>query len=279
MGPAARTSGIGLRPWLPVLRGLLLAAPIVLLFALLFASADAVFAALARSALTLPVDIDLDDLAERAIVVTAVAWAAAGLLALAAGRLPLLIPGAPAGPPAPPRAARSLGAASAADMARGAGPLGTVEAATILLVVDALFAAFVLLQLAYLFGGRDTLAVARMTYADYARHGFFELVAVAVLAGLLVVCLDLAVRWRSARPARGGPGAAGADGGRARVRVRPAAVVPGRLRLDRAAVRGGGRDRLAGGRAGRDRLAARHSPDALDAARAGDPRRWRRSWA
>ena len=53
------------------------------------------------------------------------------------------------------------------------------------------------LQLAYLFGGRDTLAVARMTYADYARHGFFELVAVAVLAGLLVVCLDLAVRWRS----------------------------------------------------------------------------------
>ena len=186
-----------IRPWLPVLRGLALATPIVLLFALLFASADAVFAALARSALTLPVDIDLDDLAERAIVVTAVAWVAAGLLALAAGRLPLLIPGAPAGPPAPPRATRSLGAASAADMARGAGPLGTIEAATVLLVVDALFAAFVVLQLAYLFGGRDTLSVARMTYADYARHGFFELVAVAVLAGLLVVSLDLAVRRRS----------------------------------------------------------------------------------
>ena len=186
-----------LRPWVPVLRGLLLAAPIVLMFALLFASADAVFAALARSALTLPVDVDLDDLAERAIVVTAVAWVAAGLLALAAGRLPMLIPGAPPGPPAPPRATRSLGAASAADMARGAGPLGSIEAATILLVVDALFGAFVVLQLAYLFGGRDTLAVARMTYADYARHGFFELVAVGVLAGLLVVCLDLAVRWRS----------------------------------------------------------------------------------
>jgi hypothetical protein len=186
-----------LRPWVPVLRGLLLAIPIVLLFAILFASADAVFAALARSALTLPVDIDLDDLAQRAIVVTGVAWVAAGLLALAAGRLPLLIPGARAGPPAPPRGARSLGAASAADMARGAGPLGAIEAATILVVVDALFGAFVVLQLAYLFGGRDTLAVARMTYADYARHGFFELVAVAVLAGMLVVCLDLAVRWRS----------------------------------------------------------------------------------
>ena len=36
-----------------------------------------------------------------------------------------------------------------------------------------------------------------MTYSDYARRGFFELVAVAVLAGMLVVCLELAVRWRS----------------------------------------------------------------------------------
>ncbi len=186
-----------LRPWVPVFRGLLLAIPIVLLFALLFASADAVFAELARSALTLPIHVDLDDLAERAIVVTAVAWLGAGWLALAAGRLPLLIPGSRPGPPAPPRADRSLGAASAADMARGAGPLGSTEAATILVVVDVLFAAFVVLQLAYLFGGRDTLAVAGMTYADYARRGFFELVAVAVLAGMLVVCLDLAVRWRS----------------------------------------------------------------------------------
>ena len=119
-----------MRPWVPVFRGLLLAAPIVLVFALLFASADAVFAALARSALTLPVEIDFDDLAERAIVVTAVAWVAAGLLALAAGRLPLLVPGgqpdgraarpSPAlptdGPPPRLVEARSLGAASAADM-------------------------------------------------------------------------------------------------------------------------------------------------------------------
>jgi FlaA1/EpsC-like NDP-sugar epimerase len=36
-----------------------------------------------------------------------------------------------------------------------------------------------------------------MTYSDYARRGFFELVAAAVLAGMLVVCLELAVRWRS----------------------------------------------------------------------------------
>ena len=180
--------------WLPVVRGLMLAAPIVLLFGLLFASADAVFASLARTALTLPIEVDVADVGQRTIIVSIVAWGAAGLLALAAGGLPGLIPG-PSSPASPP--ARSLGAASAADLAAGSRPVATVEAATVLVAVDALFAAFVLLQLAYLFGGRDTLAVAGLTYSDYARRGFFELVAVAVLAGLLVVSLDLAVRLRS----------------------------------------------------------------------------------
>ena len=202
--PAGTSAGpmrARLRPWLPVARGLVLATPIVLLFALLFASADAVFASLARSALSLPVEIDLADVSQRTIVVAAVAWGAAGLLALAAGGLPALIPG-PSYPASP--AARSLGAASATDLAGGGRPSATIEAATVLFAVDVLFAAFVLLQLAYLFGGRDTLAIAGMTYSDYARRGFFELVAVAVLAGMLVVCLDLAVRRRSRAQLAGG---------------------------------------------------------------------------
>jgi hypothetical protein len=72
-----------------------------------------------------------------------------------------------------------------------------VEAATILVVVDLLFVVFVILQVAYLFGGRDTLVTAGLTYAEYARRGFFELVAVAVLAVALVVTLDLSVGRRS----------------------------------------------------------------------------------
>ena len=172
-GAAARIRA-GLRPWTPVLRGLLLAAPIVVLFTLLFASADAVFAGLARTALGFHVEADLDDLATRATVIAVVAWGAAGLLALAGGLLPTLVPGSDARP-----AGRSLGAASSADLARGGLTVGSTEAATVLVVVDLLFAAFVALQLAYLFGGRDTLALAGLTYADYARRGFFELVAVA----------------------------------------------------------------------------------------------------
>ncbi|MEO5963961.1 MAG: DUF4173 domain-containing protein [Candidatus Limnocylindrales bacterium] len=216
----------------PVLRGLLLAVPVLALFALLFASADAVFAQLARTALDWRLDLDLGTMGERMVVVSVVAWGVAGALALAAGLLPEMIPGrapaeptvgpggptstrsaattrpaAPTGwpssrgghssPPPPPWSAGdgSLGAASEAELAHGP-RLGTVEAATILALVDALFAGFVILQLAYLFGGRDTLSIAGLTYAEYARHGFFELVAVALLAGTLVVALDLAVAWR-----------------------------------------------------------------------------------
>ncbi len=49
-----------------------------------------------------------------------------------------------------------------------------------LCAVDLVVGLFVGLQLAYLFGGLDTLAAAGMTYSDYARRGYFELVAAAV---------------------------------------------------------------------------------------------------
>ncbi len=184
----------------PILRGLVIAAPVVLVFAVLFALADAVFARLAGDVLAWRPDVDIADILRRSLIVGFTAWAVAGLLALGAGLLPVLMPGGESrgGAQVPFTGGRSLGAASAAEMAgRGRYGLGTAEAATVLLAVDLLFAAFVILQVAYLFGGHDTMALAGMTYADYARRGFFELVLVAVLAGLLVAAADVAVGRRS----------------------------------------------------------------------------------
>lgn len=182
----------------PVLRGLLIAVPIVVVFTALFATADAVFARLTGDVLSWHPAVDLEDLATRVVVVGLGAWCAAGLLGLAGGLLPAFLPEtAPTGA-AGGTGARSLGAASATDLAAPRRDrLGTTEAATVLVVVDALFAVFVVLQVAYLFGGRDTMTLAGLTYAEYARRGFFELVVVAVLAGALVVTLDLAVAGRS----------------------------------------------------------------------------------
>ncbi len=233
-----------LRRAAPVARGLVIAVPLVAVFVALFASADAVFARLASDVLAWQPDLDVADLVNRSLVITIVAWGAAGLLGLAGGLLPAYTPtpadrgpGAGPGPapaagrpiPAPPApsplaatsgpppappirdwAGAQAGSAAAAAWstspawAAGSRPaeraplrLGSTEAATVLVVVDLLFTVFVGLQLAYLFGGNDTRALAGMTYAEYARRGFFELLLVAVLAGMLVVTLDLSVARRS----------------------------------------------------------------------------------
>jgi len=75
--------------------------------------------------------------------------------------------------------------------------LGATEATVVLLAVVSVFGAFVALQVAYLFGGQDTMAAGGLTYSAYARRGFFELVAAAALAGGLIVLLELLVVRRS----------------------------------------------------------------------------------
>jgi hypothetical protein len=58
----------------------------------------------------------------------------------------------------------------------------------------------VLVQLRYLFGGKGLVeARAHLTYATYARHGFFELVAVAVLVLPVVLAANTLARGRATR--------------------------------------------------------------------------------
>jgi hypothetical protein len=68
-----------------------------------------------------------------------------------------------------------------------------------LTALNLLFATFVLVQLSVLFGGqRQVLETAGMTYAEYARSGFFQLVwiSVFVLAIVAIVTGALSVRGR-----------------------------------------------------------------------------------
>jgi uncharacterized protein DUF4153 len=165
----------------PVARGLFLGLPLLILFAALFTSADPIFARWLDSALN--PDVDISALAERAAYTGVVAWIAAGLLwFVSSGQIPM--------------EARSLGAA--ARSATLSWPrLGAVEAVTVLVTLDLLFGAFVALQLAYLFGGLDTLAASGLTYANYARRGFFELLAVGFLSGAIIGSLEATVRERA----------------------------------------------------------------------------------
>lgn len=81
-----------------------------------------------------------------------------------------------------------------ADSAPGAGHtriLGHVETSILLGSVNALFVGFIAIQLTYLFGGESNIAAQGLTYAEYARRGFFELVWVAIIAYLILVITEM----------------------------------------------------------------------------------------
>lgn len=171
---------------IPVLRGLLLVFPLILVFGALFASADPIFQRWLDRLTAF--DVDAGDVLARTAYATFAGWLAGGLLWFAWSASSRVRD-----------AARSLGAAASSPAAAVAGSLrlGVVEAVTILVALDALFAGFVALQLAYLFGGLDTLSAIGMTYSTYARRGFFELVAVVVMVGALLLALEAVVAHRT----------------------------------------------------------------------------------
>ena len=180
--PAQRDTPRSWPTWLgSVVRGLALAIPLVFIFAVLFASADPIF----RRGFDEVVGfrIDLGSLPGRLIFIAAIAWLVGGLLAIAARGIP-------------PVEAASLGAAVPSTTIGFGRALGTTEALIVLGAVVSIVGLFVGLQVAYLFGGLDTLTVAGMTYSDYARRGYFELVAAAGLAGGLLVFLEYQVLAR-----------------------------------------------------------------------------------
>ena len=64
--------------------------------------------------------------------------------------------------------------------------VGDIEISIIFGSVNALFFIFILVQLTYLFGGESNISTQGFTYAEYARRGFFELIAVAVISLFLL---------------------------------------------------------------------------------------------
>lgn len=72
--------------------------------------------------------------------------------------------------------------------------LGWIESIIILGLVDLLFLAFVIIQFRYLFGAQSNIVAEGFTYAEYARRGFFELLAVAILSLGLYLVLGTVMR-------------------------------------------------------------------------------------
>jgi hypothetical protein len=168
----------------PALRGVSVGLLLLAVFGALFASADLAFAQLARDFL-LP-ELDLSLLPARAMVFVGVAVSATALV-IAGPRFAHL------GPPRIFEAVRGAIIFEEEGERRRWGGLGPVEWMIALGLLDLLFVAFVAVQIAVLFAGHDyVLRTAGLTYADYARQGFFQLLAAAALTLAVVAG---ASRW------------------------------------------------------------------------------------
>jgi hypothetical protein len=142
-----------------ITRGVVLAVPLLIVFVVLFGSADLVF----QKYLTSVFNFKISDTAvAHTIIITFVTLAFTGAFAYIFGRSKEQTPSTSSTTPAL--------------------RLGNVEAGILLGSVGVLFFLFILVQLAYLFGGQSNISSLGFTYAEYARKGFFELLAVAMVA-------------------------------------------------------------------------------------------------
>ena len=145
-------------PALAATRGVFIAAPLLLVFGALFVAADAVFEKLVVDFL----GFDVAEVFGHLFLILLYTWVTAGLLWVA------LLASNP----------ESLSFRRPDSLS-----LGIIELGIVLGLLDLLFLVFVIVQVRYLFGGAErVLTTAGLTYAEYARRGFFELVAVTALA-------------------------------------------------------------------------------------------------
>lgn len=136
--------------------GLLIAAPFVIVFGLLFSSADMIFA----------------DWLER-LNVWEYGWRALRtliLIMLSIGFLATLVRGN-----------------GTAELRVWSWKMPVATVGVVLALLNLLFAAFVAIQIKYFFGQANYVLVNGLSYAEYARQGFFDLVAVMVIAAIIVV--------------------------------------------------------------------------------------------
>ncbi len=148
---------------LQVVKGIVMAVPVLLIFLTLFSSADLIFQKYLSNIFRFEIEPETVFRSILVLVATLIFTGAYSYIVT-----------------------RSQGAQPQADSNNTTRAIGSIETSILLVSVSALFFVFILVQLTYLFGGESTISSQGFTYAEYARKGFFELIAVAVISFLLL---------------------------------------------------------------------------------------------
>lgn len=154
-----------------ILRGLLLALPVIVCYSSLLASADFIFQQRLDDFLDIFDFENINDWIHRTIIIFVCAYLLAGVFLHAfskSGDEELIGEDKPVVKPF----------------------LGFTESAIVMGSVSILFLLFVIIQFQYFFGGQENIGIEGFTYSQYARRGFSELNAVAFFSLLLIFGLN-----------------------------------------------------------------------------------------
>jgi len=154
--------------WLRIFKGALMAVPVLIIFGVLFSQADLAFSQFVKSF----VDINISERTIQYLVLLAIVFVSVlsflsyifiskqGKEAEPTRQSPVALPGR------------------------------EIEVMVFLGLISTLFLVFIGFQINYLFGGETNIINAGFTYAEYARRGFWELLAVGILSLLVLVASE-----------------------------------------------------------------------------------------
>ena len=164
--------------FLPFLRGILLALPILLILTLLLTSADLIFQQRVQSLFSWFNSDKLGEYIFRFIYITILAYLLLSAYYFGLTKSKEIQKNDPSKPGYRPI-------------------LGFIESWIILGSVNLLFLSFVLLQFTYLFGGEKNIHLEGFTYSEYAVRGYFELVAVVIITLILLYVMAVITRRKT----------------------------------------------------------------------------------
>lgn len=167
--------------WLRIIKGVVMAMPILIVFGVLFSQADLAFSQFINRFF----DITISERTIRYLVLLCFAFVAAlSFLSYIFFRKtvePKAVPEQPA---------------TVAQTDKG------IEVLVVLGLIGILFLLFIGFQITYLFGGETNIINAGFTYAEYARRGFWELLAVAILSLVVLLLAEKYARAESKKDNR-----------------------------------------------------------------------------
>ncbi len=156
-----------------VMRGILVALPVLLLFIALFASADLVFSSMLKQMFSFQIH---GETVMRLFIILGTIFVLLGLFGF------ILLP-------------QNIADPVSKEFKNGfiKTKFGKVESSIFLGLINVLFLLFIIIQFAYFFGAESNISFQGFTYSEYARRGFFELIQVAVISFLILMTLEKVV--------------------------------------------------------------------------------------